>query len=113
MEAIRFFEYVRKLSHLHENSQQHFELSFLRKQESRVFLFTDEEKSKNPGSSIKNVEDDREWSEASHFHLLACRPQACLRNHQEKSRQLLGRISIEQAELQFFGFGEGYGVIVR
>ncbi len=37
MEAMQFFEYVRKLSHLHENSQQHSELSFLRKQESRVF----------------------------------------------------------------------------
>ncbi len=34
-------------------------MSFLRKQESRVFLLTYGGERKDPGSSIKNVEDDK------------------------------------------------------
>ncbi len=47
--------------------------------ESSVVLFTEEGKSKNPGSSIKNVEDDRKTSlpqdnpQIYHLHLLRCR----------------------------------------
>ena len=43
----------------HENSQKPPKLSFLRKQESSVFLFTNEGKSKDPGSPIKDVGDDK------------------------------------------------------
>ena len=48
-----------RICHWYEKSHQCPELSFLRKQESRGWILTNEGKSKDPGFPIKNVGNDR------------------------------------------------------